>query len=731
MSRHAKTAPEWTGFQEARPYGPKYDLRTDFVMVYGITEDLPERIAGWKQAGYTVHLMTGVSWGEYQDYLYGRYDGRNHWDEAQMNRKGEHILHNEDVPYMVPTISFAEYLSTYIKKAIDAGVEAIHMEEPEFWAVSGYSEAFKREWLNYYGEEWSPPHASCDAQYRASKLKAAMYYRAMDRICSEMKEYALTTYSRTVRFYIPTHSLINYTQWRIISPEAMFVSMPSCDGFIAQIWTGTSRTPNLYRGVRRERTFETAYLEYGMMQELTRGTGREMWFLHDPIEDNPAYTWSDYEQNYLATVTASLLHPGVSQYEVCPWPHRVFEGSYSKEDGDGKEPIPAKYATQLLTVMHVLGEMHKYGADQQHSASTTGIGLCLANSAMYQRGDVELTGKEAGSGSRYDGTVPSDALGVEERKLLDWSAFYGMALPLLKYGVPIRPLQYDNILNFPGYLDDYRVMLLSYEFMKPEHPGLHQVLAQWVGEGGVLIYIGDGSDPYHQVKEWWNRASRHGAYEHPEEHLFESMGLGRVPLDGVHTVGSGAVILHRKHPASLTETTEGAEFVLDSVRKALEIRGEDKDFKRNGMLEIQRGPYRIAHVLDENDPLEDSSIVLEGSFFQLFDDDLPLLKKVELKPNDNVLLYDLDFIHEEPKLPRILAASARIRHEEHFDHSFAWVAESPEGIVVSTRLQVPQRPLQVYVDDASICFEYDEETRTVFLKFLGSPQGRAVRIEWE
>ncbi len=44
VKRSAKAAPEWTGFQEARPYGPKYDLRTDFVMVYGISDDLPERI---------------------------------------------------------------------------------------------------------------------------------------------------------------------------------------------------------------------------------------------------------------------------------------------------------------------------------------------------------------------------------------------------------------------------------------------------------------------------------------------------------------------------------------------------------------------------------------------------------------------------------------------------------------------------------------------------------------
>ena len=65
----------------------------------------------------------------------------------------------------------------------------------------------------------------------------------------------------------------------------------------------------MYEGLRKERTFETAYLEYGVMQELVRGTDRRMWFLHDLIEDNPNHTWADYKQNYLKTVVASLRIP--------------------------------------------------------------------------------------------------------------------------------------------------------------------------------------------------------------------------------------------------------------------------------------------------------------------------------------------------------------------------------------------------------------------------------------
>ncbi|QGQ95310.1 hypothetical protein EHS13_10640 [Paenibacillus psychroresistens] len=727
MSRRQKGSPEWTGFQESRPYGPKYDLRTDFVMVYGISEDLPDRINGWKQAGYTIHLMTGVSWGEYQDYLYGRFDGHEHWDEAQTDRKGNHMLHGKDIPYMVPTISFAEYLATHIKRAIDCGVEAIHMEEPEFWAATGYSDAFKREWINYYGEDWIPPHSSPDAQYRASKLKAMMYYRALDRICSQMKEYSLVTYGRTVRFYVPTHSLINYTQWRIISPEALLVSMPACDGFIAQIWTGTARTPNVYKGIRRERTFETAYLEYGIMQELTRGTGREMWFLHDPIEDNPGYSWSDYRKNYKATVVASLLHPEVSQYEVCPWPRRVFEGSYPNEDGNGKEKIPGDYATVLLTVMNVLRDLHNHEEENSDESYTTGIGLCLANSAMYQRGDVIAEGQTEGVEFKYDGTATSEELSAEQQELLDWSAFYGLALPLVKSGIPLRPLQFDNILTFPGYLDNYRVLLLSYEFMKPEHPGIHQVISQWVREGGVLIYVGDGSDPFHAVSEWWNSGSGKRIYDKPEEHLFEAMGIGRHPEEGEHQVGEGAVLLQRVNPTDLSRSSAGAKQVRESVQRALVIRGESDDYKESNLLKIKRGPYLIVHALDEIDTQR--PVVLQGLYVDLFEADLPVRRTIELKPGEDCLLYDLNFT-KQLDTSEIVVSSSRIRDELWEEGRFGFISESPANMTVSTLIRTLAKPLRITAGGEQVEFHHDPDSGTVLVRYPGIPDGIEIILKW-
>jgi hypothetical protein len=720
---------EWTGFQESRPYGPKYDLRTDFVMVYGLSNQLEERIEGWRKAGYTIHLMTGVSWGEYQDYLYEKFDGRNHWDEAQKDRFGNYIQHGKDVPYMVPTVAFSEYLASYIKKAIDCGVEAIHLEEPEFWAQSGYSEAFKREWLTYYGEPWIAPHLSPDAQYRASKLKAYLYYRALDRLCAQMKEYALVTYDRVVRFYVPTHSLINYTQWRIISPEALLVSMPSCDGFIAQIWTGTARTPNVYQGVRRERTFETAFLEYGVMQELTRGTGRDMWFLHDPIEDNPRYSWSDYRHNYRATIVAALLHPGVSKFEVCPWPWRVFTLGYPTEDGKGKEVIPASYKTVLLTVMNVLRDLHHH-VEEEDDIYTRGIGLLLSNSAMFQRGDVipEET-EQSTAGKKADGVTTSDMLSPEQQELLDWSAFYGLALPLVKHGIPLRPVQLDNALTFPGYLDDYKVLLLSYEFMKPEHAGLHQAIAGWVRDGGVLIYVGDGSDDFHGVREWWNREGSRRTYERPDQHLFETLGLSADQESGEYAAGDGFVIVRRVHPTVLSRSSDGADMVRDSVQLALELRGEAEAYRESGMLRIKRGPYIIAQALDETEHVGNR---IEGSFIDLFEHDLPIRTTVELKPGSNCLLYDLKLVETATgsNVAKVLVSSSRIEDETVSAKEITFRSESPSDMTVSTRLRAASVPSLVTADGLKAEHAYDEASGTLLIRYPGKPEGVLVKAAW-
>ena len=452
---------ERTCFQTGQAYSDIANLRSDVAIVYGIDAGLPKRIETWRNRGYRIHVMTGVSWGQYQDYLYGRFDGINHEDEAQTDRTGKKVSHGGDVYYMCPGENFGKFLCVGVQRALDAGAEAIHLEEPEFWVRSGYSEGFKREWKNYFHEDWQPPHSSADAQWRASKLKYFLYRRALQQVFDFIQDYNRRS-GRRVRCYVPTHSLINYAHWRIVSPESSLAQLDGCDGYIAQVWTGTSRTPNLYRGHLRERTFETAFLEYGAMQNLVRATGRTVWYLNDPIEDNPDHDWNDYRLNWESTLVASLFQPEVWQYEVAPWPERVFGGQYPSRSPNSK-PMPPAYATEVQTVINALNDMKQ--SRVQWDCGTTGIGLLVSDSLMFERGGPE----------------PSDP---------HLSHIYGLALPFLKRGMPLTPVQLEN-LSVPGYLDGFRTLLLTYHGMKPLSSDVHIPLAAWVEAGGVLVVCDD------------------------------------------------------------------------------------------------------------------------------------------------------------------------------------------------------------------------------------------------
>ena len=76
--------------------------------------------------------------------------------------------------------------------------------------------------------------------------------------------------------------------------------------------------------------------------------------------------------------------------------------------------------------------------------------------------------------------------------------------------------------------------------MKPKEPRYNDFLADWVRKGGALIYCGEDIDPYQSVLEWWN--SNGNQYKAPSEHLFEKLGLDRVPAAGTYPCGKGMAV---------------------------------------------------------------------------------------------------------------------------------------------------------------------------------------------
>jgi hypothetical protein len=674
---------ERTSFQTGKPWTPQGDLRSDVAIVYGIDTNLPARIDTWRAHGYRIHVMTGVAWGEYQDYLYGRFDGINHEDEAQTDRNGNKIGHGGDVYYMSPGTNYGKFLCVGVQRALDAGAKAIDLEEPEFWDRAGYSEGFKREWKNYYHEAWQPPDSSVDARWRAGKLKYFLYRRALQQVFDYIGAYNKRT-GKDVRCHVATHSLLNYAQWCIISPESSLARVKGCDGYIAQVWTGTSREPNRYRGEVRSRTFETAFLEYGAMQNLVRATGRSVWYLNDPVEDNPNHDWSDYRSNWESTLTASLFQPEVSKYEVAPWPERVFGGRYPRSAApQDRKPIPPSYATELQTVFNALNDMNQPRV--KWDCGTTGIGVLISDSLMFQRGQP----------------TPSDP----------WLGnVYGLAMPLLMNGLPVAPVQLEND-TVPHYLDGFRVLFLSYDGQKPLTPEVHAPLADWVKHGGVLVFCDKDADPYLKVREWWNTGGNH--YATPREQLFEMLGLtNSVATNQFIRIQQGGLFWLHERPADLTTSAAGAAQVVATAKLAADKAGIQ--WRETSYLLLRRGPYVIASGLDE--PIAAQPRELHGRFVNLFDAELRVLNDVSITPGSRWFLLDLDTARTGKT--HLLASACKALVKEQKPGQISFTVEGVGATPAIMLLESPQPPHAVTLDGKTVtAFEYSAKERLLWIHF--------------
>ena len=102
-----------------------------------------------------------------------------------------------------------------------------------------------------------------------------------------------------------------------------------------------------------------------------------------------------------------------------PWPERVWRGRYpSAVDASKRESIPLAYALELQTVINSLNSMRQ--DDVEWDCGTRHIGVLVSDSLMFERGEPSS----------------SDA---------HLSHFYGLALPLLKRGIPVEPVQLENL----------------------------------------------------------------------------------------------------------------------------------------------------------------------------------------------------------------------------------------------------------------------------------------------
>jgi hypothetical protein len=652
-----------TSFQTPTGYLAENDIRTDAVIVYSSDKD---RISSWKEKGYSVQTMYGFRTGD--DYI------KDHRDEGQTTADGTILTCGPGSYYMVPTQSRIDAALAYFRQALDGGTDAVVPEEPEFFIQAGYSESFKREWQAYYNEPWQDQTSSIEARWKSSRLKGYLEYRMVKSILEDPDK---SGRPEVVRM-IAAHSPVSYYLWGIIYPHYEVMKLPALQEMIAQVWTGTARSVCRYEGVMAERTFENGFLEYSSLYNLMRGTGKRVWFLMDPLEDNPDRSMEDYESNYEKTLVASLMFPEVDEYEVMPWPTRIF----------GR--VPDAFATKTMSVVTMLGDMHNQ-KDSEMDVGTQGIATFVADSMAWQRGEPHA--------SNFD-------------------AFYGLTLPLLMRGIPVQVAQLERTPE-PNYLQPYKVLLVSYDILKPMDPAYNRALADWVRKGGALILFG-GADAYNDLPEWWKKAG----FKSPHEHLLAELGCAGAS-DGTHKFGKGTVIVVGTPPSYFASSKQSPDELRAIVARACEKAGIE--YREQDYMKARRGRYVAIRTFGK--PLE-----LKGKFVDVLDPGLRYLENPTIPADSLAVLADVGRLMADSK-PRVLLSSSRIEASSETASETRVLLSGPLKTRGVLRLSTSGRPLKsISVQDpsgGSVPFETSTEGGTLLIRHDCLPDGVLVELQWD
>ncbi|MCD9024578.1 OmpL47-type beta-barrel domain-containing protein [Cohnella silvisoli] len=713
----------------------------DSVMVYvgGAPNTIRPAIASWTNKGYQVDVMMALN-RDMKYYVLGNFDGQTHYDEIQSDKDGNRFTHPTDVnvPYMVPTENWNDYVYELSRISIEAGAKRIVFEEPDVFIKSGYSEAFKREWLAYYGAPWVAPNSSKDAEYKAQKLNVYLCYRAIKEVSEEIKQ----NYP-DVEVVIASHTGISYLMYGITTSNYDYYNIPTIDGVIAQVWSDTALVPVPYAGTTERRVFESAYIDYSSFANLQVGNdGKQLYALADPKADSPGYGWSEYEEFYKTTIAAQLLQPQFKQFEVVPWSERGFSQA------------PGSYKTVQTNVFRALQDMYDKSASVQ--AGTPGIGVLYSDtiSQMASSGDV--------------------------------SSFYGPTVPLVAKGIPIKVIPAENLTK-TGALADLKVLFVSYDVWKAidgngvQQTGakVNQAIRDWVIQGGVLIYTG-GSGASDSLSEWWQDQNMPS----PKQDLWTKLGLavtneqtstgdanvelhaaisgsgvfggrdaiaipkrftvtsadigvGAVPLYTANgktvayeqQIGGGKAIVMGVTPAYFASSPTASQLVRDIAKYAVEQAGET--YTETNVMKAVRGPYTVIQTLEQPEQIQ-----LQGSYIDLFDDRLPVVGGMtEMLAESSALLLDISGKAEIK--PEILFASGNLTDVSETVNETGYTLAGTPNSRASARIGAPVGvyPQSVMATDANgnpatVSWEWENGSHTLLIRHDHQKRGVTIGVQW-
>ncbi len=670
-----------TTFQYGGEYRESIQLPTDAVMVYAWNVDGVKTVMNsWKSYKhlYSLNMMTimnraGSEWLS-RDKSFA--------DAIQVDKVGNKKVHSgtgdSTVYYLVPTEDFIEYVWEIVTTAMEiVPLEAIVFEEPDMFVDSGYSEAFKQEWEDYYDEPWQDQTSSPEAMIKSMRLKVYL----IDRLMREIADRMALEYPDT-KIYLASHSTNSYNSIGIASGLNHYINSGIYDGLIGQTWTDTVGVGLMQNGTEIRYGYMMGALEYASYAQ-TVGDG--MFFaLADPVGDGitKGKAESDYYDRYYATIVAQLMQPEINRFEVMPWPNRCFE--------QGSD----EYRITQLNVIAAVTEVS--GKAATVSAGTPGITYLISDSHSWQN---DPTGKWA---------------------LNSESGLLGVTLPLLTDGIPLKVGSMEMIEEASD-LEGIELLLLSFDCQKPLTSEVCEAIAAWIMDGGTCLYVG-GHDRFEESEyEWW------AEYGSPLQALLDMMeaditvtmpeisgtqdivwtddgsvmgyvtakyntytaafegdgkkimtlgsdkGADVLGLD--REIGKGHIVLVGLPSALYAEMKTGTEQMRTLAAYACQY--TNYEYVSASLLWAKRGNVVAAHSIGKKN-------VIGGRFINLFDDELTVTNGYTLAAGESALLYDVTDL--DLSIPRLAFVGGTLTTCEETENKTVYKMRSPTGVYAASTL---------------------------------------------
>lgn len=505
-----------TTFQVSAPFDGSMALPADMVMVYD-TED-----RGWAGQGYTMAAMQMMNKADGNEYH------TQHPEDLQIQADGRGIYGSqpgEGRPWndIISESSRNSYQSQefidWQKQRLTRMVENYHpqtvvFEEPEYFRRGLYGEGYKELWKQHYGSDWVDPISSPEAVLLSQRLNVALECNAIHQLSDHYK-----SLNPSGLFGVAAHSHFNYRAHDITAGIYSMAATGKVDAIIGQAWSDTIKHSFLYNGREIQRPFLLGYLEYATYIDAAVKNDAQLFALIDPMSDErEKHTEEQLRALNRHQVASSLMHPEINRWENCIWPDRAFRD------------VSGDYKTELLSIYNALNDVS--GEAYALTAGTPGVTYLMSDTFTWQ-----ITGQNW----------------CEDPK----QSYYGVAMPLIDDGIPLEIAAMDY-LNSAEDLQGVSLLIVSYDSMKPMSEQVNRAIADWVKQGGTLLYVG-GHDAYEKVaSEWWNQPGMGGS---PFNNLLSHLGLDSV------TVGSfeDMTLLEYAGPAESAALFEGKTGLVNDI----------------------------------------------------------------------------------------------------------------------------------------------------------------------